>query len=107
MTKKVFELPPGPLESCHKCVKHNKRHLSRFNGLGPHLTDVWNRLYWQNSGLIRKYERKIKKTKKYQVPPLKSNSLDDLLTHHIELKYSDDQLIDYFINGGEADSDIE
>ena len=98
-------IAPGPLESCHKCLKRFKKYLSRFTGLGPHLKDVYKRLFWQNSPLIRKYERKTK-SKKNKIAPLKSNSLDDQLSHHIALK-TDDQLIDYFINGGQADSDNE
>ena len=94
----------GPLESCHKCVKRCKKQLSRFTGLGPHLTDVYNRLYWQNSGLVRKYDKETKTVKK--CPTLVSNSLDDQLTHHIALK-TDDQLIDYFINGGEVENECE
>ena len=73
--------------------------------MGPHLEDVYKRLFWQNSPLIRKYERKTK-SKKNKIAPLKSNSLDDQLSHHIALK-TDDQLIDYFINGGEVDIDID
>ena len=94
----------GPLESCHKCVKRLKKQGSRFTALGSHLTDVYNGLYWQNSGLVRKYDKESKTVKK--CPTLESNSLDDQLTHHIALK-TDDQLIDYFINGGEVDSDSE
>ena len=95
----------GPLETCHKCVKRCKKQLSRFTALGPHLTDVYHRLYWQNSGHVRKYDKKSKtdKTDK-KCPPLQSNSLDDQLSHHIALK-TDDQLIDYFINGGEVEND--
>ena len=88
-------------------MKHFKKNGSRFNALGPHLRDVYLRLYWQNSGLVRKYERKIKPKKKYEVPPLKSNSLEDQLNHHLEFRESDDELIDYFINGGEVDNDTE
>ena len=73
--------------------------------MGPHLRDVYKGLFWQNSPLIRKYERKTK-SKKNKIAPLKSNSLDDQLSHHIALK-TDDQLIDYFINGGQVDSDDE
>ena len=62
---------------------------------------MYLRLYWQNSGLVRKYDHKIKPQKKYEVPPLKSNSLDDQLSHHFEFQNCDDELIDYFINGGE------
>ena len=98
-------IAPGPLESCHKCLKRFKKQLSRFTGLGPHLTDVYKRLFWQNSPLIRKYERKTK-SKKNKIAPLKSNSLDDQLSHHIALK-TDDQLIDYFINGCNVDSDSD
>ena len=94
----------GPLESCHKCVKHCKKQLSRFTALGPHLTDVYNRLYWQNSGHVRKYDKKSKNEKNDKCPTLQSNSLDDQLSHHIALK-TDDQLIDYFINGGEVEND--
>ena len=97
-------MPLGPLESCHKCLKHYKKHGSRFTALGPHLRDVYLKLYWQNSGLVRKYEKKSKSKK---VSPLQSNSLDDQLSHHIELEKSDDQLIDYFINGGEVDDSNE
>ena len=71
--------------------------------MGPHLEDVYKRLFWQNSPLIRKYERKTK-SKKNKIAPLKSNSLDDQLSHHIALK-TDDQLIDYFINGGEVEDE--
>ena len=88
-------------------MKHYKKHGSRFTGLGPHLEDVYLRLFWQNSGLVRKYDRKIKPKKKYGVPPPKSNSLDDQLSHHIDLNNSDDELIDYFINGGEVITDNE
>ena len=73
--------------------------------MGPHLKDVYKRLFWQNSPLIRKYERKTK-SKKNKTAPLKSNSLDDQLSHHIALE-TDDQLIDYFINGGEVDSESD
>ena len=78
--------------------------MSRFNALEPHLTDVYNRLFWQNNGLVRKFDRKKKSVKKHKIPPLKSNSLEDQLSHHISLK-CDDTLIDYFINGGEVESD--
>ena len=101
-----FLIAPGPLESCHKCLKRFKKYLSRFTGLGPHLKDVYKRLFWQNSPLIRKYERKTKSKKNKKISPLKSNSLDDQLSHHIALK-TDDQLVDYFINGGEVESDSE
>ena len=94
----------GPLETCHKCVKQFKKQLSRFTALGSHLTDVYHRLYWQNSGHVRKYDKKSKTDSK--CPPLQSNSLDDQLTHHIALK-NDDELIDYFINGGEVENDYE
>ena len=93
----------GPLETCHKCVKQAKKQLSRFTALGPHLTDVYHRLYWQNSGHVRKYDKKSKTDTKCPTT-LQSNSLDDQLTHHIALK-TDDQLIDYFINGGEVEND--
>ena len=71
--------------------------------MGPHLRDVYKRLFWQNSPLIRKYERKTK-SKKNKIAPLKSNNLDDQLSHHIALK-TDDQLVDYFINGGEVEDE--
>ena len=84
--------------------------MSRFTGLGPHLRDVYKRLYWQNSPLIRKhflkYEKKTKSDKN-KLAPLQSNSLDDQLSHHIALQKSDDQLIDYFINGGEVEMNSE
>jgi hypothetical protein len=103
LKSEFLNCPLGPLESCHKCVKSHKKSLSRFTGLGPHLTDVYLRLYWQNSGLVRKYEKKSKSKK---APPLNSNNLDDQLNHHLAL-CGDDELIDYFINGGEVDSDDE
>ena len=88
-------------------MKRFKKQLSRFTGLGPHLTDVYHRLYWQNSGHVRKYDKKCKTDKtENKHPTLKSNSLDDQLTHHIALK-TDDQLIDYFINGGEVENEDE
>ena len=89
-------------------MKFFKKCGSRFSSLGSHLTDVYHNLYWQNSGLIRKYEKK-KKPGKNCVPPLESNSLDDQLSHHIAFgaDQTDDELIDYFINGGEVESDHE
>jgi hypothetical protein len=49
-------------------LKKFKKQLSRFTGLGPHLIDVYKRLFWQNSPLIRKYERKTK-PKKNKIAP--------------------------------------
>ena len=69
------------------------------------MTDIYNRLYWQNSGLVRKYFPEKIPTKK--ITPLKSNSLDDQLNHHMNLRNTDDEIIDYFINGGEVESDDE
>ena len=86
-------------------MKFSKRHLSRFTNLCSHLTDIYHRLYWQNSGLVRKYFPEKKPTEKNS--PLKSNSLDDQLNHHRNFRNTDDEIIDYFINGGEVESDDE
>ena len=81
-------------------MKKFKKDLSRFTDSHSLLTDIYNRLYWRNSGLVRKYEPKKKIKKRID---LKSNSLQDQLQHHIDLETDDDKLINFFIKGGKTD----
>ncbi len=90
----------GPIESKHRRMKKYKRDLSRFTGLFPMLTDVFNRLFFETSGEVRS-QIPGKRSVKNHFDILKSNSLDDQLTHQMNLKNIDSQLVDYFIHGGE------
>ena len=46
-------------DKCNFSTKF-KKDLSRFTDSHSLLTDIYNRLYWRNSGLVRKYEPKKK-----------------------------------------------
>ena len=58
-------------------------------------------MYWMNSGLIRKYYKNSNKDK----ISLESNSLNDQLSLHNDLKTLDDQFCHYFIKGGANEID--
>ena len=64
------------------------------------LRDIYYRLYWNNHGLVRKYEPQSTIPKKGRIT-LKSNSLIDQLQLHNDLETLDNQIINYFIHGGE------
>ena len=89
----------GALEAGHKFWKKFKKYLSKFTALGPHLRDIYSRLYWMNSGIVRKFDPKTKKKKDKET--LKSNSLLNQLSLHNDLETLDDQLCHYFIQGGQ------
>ena len=67
------------------------------------LNDIYYRLYWNNSGLVRKYEPNTTPKKGHIV--LKSNSLIDQLQLQIDLETIDNELINYFIYGGEVENE--
>ena len=83
-------------------MKKFKRDLSRFTELSVMLTDIFSRMYFENSPIVRSQIPGKKSVKKYKII-LKSNSLDDQLSHQINLKNIDNELVDYFIHGGEIE----
>ena len=81
-------------------MKKFKRDLSRFTELSVMLTDIYSRMYFETSPVVRSQIPTKNSVKKYKII-LKSNSLDDQLSHQINLKNIDNELVDYFIHGGE------
>ena len=83
-------------------MKKFKRDLSRFTDLSSMLHDIYSRMYFESSPEVRSQIPPKNSVKKHKIF-LKSNSLDDQLSHTINMKNIDDELVDYFIHGGEIE----
>ena len=81
-------------------MKKFKRDLSCFTDLPSMLRDIYTWLYFESSPIVRSQIPPKNLVKKYKIV-LKNNSLDGQLTHQVNLRNIDNELIDYFINGGE------